>query len=174
MSPQTEHMEIPDKRLAAVCGLFCPACTVFIGTREDPERLRVIAERVQQPIEELQCDGCRSKKRCFYCRERCKMGTCAQERGVDFCGECHEYPCEDLRTFQAEMPHRIELWKSQERIKEAGYEKWYLEMIDHYSCPECRTLNSAYDLKCRNCGRQPSCDYVSRHGEAIIKYLTER
>ncbi len=174
MSIERENIKIPDKRLAAVCGLFCPACTVFIGTRGDPERLRTIAERVQQPLEELHCYGCRSEKRCFYCRERCKMGKCAQEKGVDFCGECDEYPCEVLKIFQAEMPHRIELWKSQERIKEVGYEKWYTEMIVHYSCPECNTLNSAYDLKCRNCGREPSCDYVGQHMQAITEHLTRR
>jgi hypothetical protein len=27
---------MPQKRLAAVCGLLCPACPVFIGTKEDP------------------------------------------------------------------------------------------------------------------------------------------
>jgi len=84
MSMQGKNLKVPDKRLAAVCGLFCPACTVFIGTREDPQRLRTIAERVQKPLEELHCDGCRSGERCFYCRERCKMGTCAQGEGVDF------------------------------------------------------------------------------------------
>lgn len=46
---------IPDKRLAAVCGLFCPACTVFIGTKENPERLKGIAERFQRPVEDLEC-----------------------------------------------------------------------------------------------------------------------
>lgn len=171
---EREHYKFPDRRLAAVCGLFCPACTVFIGTREDPKRLKIIAERVQRTVEELRCDGCRSAERCFYCREKCKMGKCASERGVDFCGECREYPCEDLKTFQAEMPHRIELWKSQERIKEVGYEKWFAEMVVHYSCPECHTLNSAYDLKCRNCGREPSCDYVSQHKDAITRHLTSR
>jgi hypothetical protein len=74
------------------------------------------------------------------------MAKCAAAKGVDFCGECAKYPCGDLRAFQAEMPHRIELWKSQARIKEAGYEKWYAEMIEHYSCQKCGTLNSTYDL----------------------------
>lgn len=174
MSIKKENLKPPDKQLAAVCGLFCPACTIYIGTRDDPERLTMIAARVQKPVEELHCDGCRSEKRCFYCRERCKMEKCSSERGVDFCGECREYPCEDLRAFQVEMPHRIELWKSQERIKEAGYEKWYMEMIEHYSCPECHTLNSAYDLKCRNCGREPSCDYVRKHKLPIEQYLATR
>ncbi|KAF0144214.1 MAG: hypothetical protein FD156_2030 [Nitrospirae bacterium] len=170
---QKENLKMPDKQLAAVCGLFCPACTILIGTREDPERLKVMAARVQKSVEELHCDGCRSEKRCFYCQEICKMGKCASERGLDFCGECREYPCEDLKVFQAAMPHRIELWKSQDRIREVGYEKWYAEMIEHYSCPECRTLNSAYDISCRKCGATPSCTYVKLHKDKIIEQLSK-
>ncbi|HKZ56796.1 MAG TPA: DUF3795 domain-containing protein [Thermodesulfovibrionales bacterium] len=173
MERVNENHCIPDKRLAAVCGLFCPACSVFIGTKEDPERLKVIAKRLQRSVEELECHGCRSEKRCFYCGS-CKETRCAAEKGIDFCGECTEYPCEELRIFQTEMPHRIELWKSQERIKEIGYEKWYKEMIEHYSCPTCRTLNSAYDMACRKCGTTPSCAYVSLHKDEIIQYLDKR
>lgn len=100
------------------------------------------------------------------------MAKCAGEKGVDFCGSCPDYPCSNLKLFQAEMPHRIELWKSQERISEAGYEKWYAEMIQHYSCPDCRTLNSAYDLQCRKCGREPSCEYVRVHKNEIMNHPT--
>lgn len=162
-----------DKKLAAVCGLFCPVCTVFIGTKEDPERLKVMAQRAQRPVEKLLCHGCRSEKRCYYCESNCTMAKCAAEKGVDFCGECPEYPCKNLRAFQAEMPHRIELWKSQERIKEAGYEKWYAEMIEHYSCRKCGTINSAYDLKCRKCGEEPSCAYVKLHKDEILRHLAK-
>ncbi len=163
----------PDKRLAAVCGLFCPACHVFIGTKEDPERLTVMAKRFQRPLEEMQCNGCRSEKRCFYCESKCIMSKCAAAKGVDFCGECAEYPCGELRAFQSEMPHRIELWKSQERIKAVGYEKWYEEMIAHYSCQKCGTLNSAYDIVCRKCGTTPSCAYVRLHKDDILRHLAK-
>lgn len=173
LNTKYESLCIPDKKLAAVCGLFCPACSVFIGTREDPARLKKIAERLQRPVEELECHGCRTEKRCFYCETKCTMAKCASEKGIDFCGECTKYPCEELRAFQAELPHRIELWKSLERIKEAGYEKWYEEMIEHYSCPKCRTINSAYDLSCRKCGTNPSCAYVSLHKDKIIQHLAK-
>jgi hypothetical protein len=172
MASTGEKHCLPDKRLAAVCGLFCPACTIFIGSQEDPERLEGLARRLQHPVEELECHGCRSETQCFFCREHCKMIKCAAERGVDFCGQCPEYPCADLKTFQMQRPHRIELWKSQERIKEAGFEKWYAEMIEHYSCPECHTLNSAYDPACRKCGHTPSCAYVSLHQEEIMRHLS--
>lgn len=162
-----------DKKLAAVCGLFCPACHVFIGTKEDPERLKAMARQVQRPLDEMQCNGCRSAKRCYYCETKCTMAKCATAKGVDFCGECVEYPCKDLKAFQAEMPHRIELWKSQARIKEVGYEKWYAEMIEHYSCSQCHTLNSAYDIACRKCGTTPSCAYVSLHKDEIMRHLAK-
>jgi hypothetical protein len=45
-----DSISIPRKRLAAVCGLFCPACHLFIGTKEDPKRLDVMAKRVQRKL----------------------------------------------------------------------------------------------------------------------------
>ena len=83
---------VPDKKLAAVCGLFCPSCSLFIASMEDPARLRGISERFGIPPQELECHGCRSDKRGFYCRQHCKMTECAAQRGLDFCGECDEFP----------------------------------------------------------------------------------
>ncbi|MDD4238233.1 MAG: DUF3795 domain-containing protein [Desulfotomaculaceae bacterium] len=164
----------PDKRLAAVCGLFCPACGLYIGTKEDPEKLKGIAERTQQPLEKVTCYGCRSDKRSFYCEHLCTMYKCAAEKGIDFCGACNEYPCESLKEFQAAMPHRIELWQAQERIKEAGYEQWYMEMLEHYSCPTCGTINSAYDMACWKCGATPGNAYVSKHKDEIIQQMAKK
>ena len=172
MEGNDENLRVPDKRLAAVCGLFCPACSVFIGTREEPERLATLSQRMGIPVEELRCEGCRSEKRCFFCRDKCKMVQCAADRGVEFCGECADYPCRELRDFQAAMPHRIELWSSLKRIKAVGFETWYVEMIEHFSCPQCGALNSAYDFKCRKCGAAPGCEYVAQHGEEIARHLS--
>jgi len=101
------------------------------------------------------------------------MAACAAGKGVEFCGACSEYPCKELKEFQSLAPHRIELWRSQERIKEAGWEAWYAEMIERYSCPSCGTLNSAYDLKCRKCSHEPSNEYVHLHREAIEQHLAK-
>lgn len=159
-----------DKRLAAVCGLFCRACSIYIGSTEDPERLKPIAERFGKKPEEIRCEGCRADVRFLYC-QTCKMYRCAAEKGIDFCGECESYPCEDLKEFQKAMPHRIELWKAQEKIKNAGPETWYAEMINRYSCPQCGTINSTYDRKCRKCGTAPSCAYVAENAEEISRQL---
>ena len=163
----------PDKKLVAVCGLFCPACRIFIAQKGGLEERRRMAEDLQVPFEGLECDGCRAEKRLAYC-ETCKMAACAEEKGLDFCAECEEYPCTALKEFQASMPHRIELWQAQVRIKEVGYKKWFEEMLEHYSCAQCGTINSAYHLACRDCGATPSCAYVDLHKAEIAAHLSNK
>ncbi|MCP3921193.1 MAG: DUF3795 domain-containing protein [Desulfobacterales bacterium] len=132
--------------------------------------LKEIAKRFKLPIEEMKCYGCRSDKRGQYCKA-CKMYACAVEKGINFCSECDEYPCSDIKQFQSERPHRIELWDSLSRIKEVGYKSWLKENRENYKCPECKVINSAYDLKCRKCGEEPSCGYVLKHKDAIVEVL---
>lgn len=163
----------PDKTMAAVCGLYCGACSLYIGTTEEPERLEALAARFGLSAEAARCYGCRSDKRFPHC-DSCRMSACAAERGIDFCSQCGDYPCDHLKAFQAERPHRIELWNDLDRIGAAGCEEWLGEVREQYRCPECRTINSAYDLKCRTCGHEPSCAYVGRHREEIVRFLAGR
>jgi len=170
MERRDEYPGGPDKTLAAVCGLYCEACSLFIATKEDPERLKGIAARYQVSEEAVRCYGCRSEKRGPYCME-CRMRVCAAQRGIDFCIECAEYPCDDLMQFQSERPHRIELWDDLKRIGAVGYRGWLREAGENYRCPRCGSTNSAYDLKCRKCGEEPSCAYVAKHKEEIERFL---
>ncbi|HQO58225.1 MAG TPA: DUF3795 domain-containing protein [Candidatus Omnitrophota bacterium] len=170
MPGEKNNRDEPDKTRAAVCGLYCEACSWFIAATEEPERLKKLAARVSWSEEESRCYGCRSGKRLPYCAQ-CKMFACAAQRGIDFCSECDDYPCDDLMQFQAAMPHRIELWDNLQRIKSAGYQQWLREVRGKYACPGCGALNSAYDLKCRRCGEEPSCRYVAQHRQDIEEYL---
>lgn len=163
----------PQKELTAVCGLFCPSCIIYISSRESDEKRMAAAARFGMPVEEFHCDGCRSGVRIAYCDD-CTMYQCAAEKGIDFCGECEEYPCGDLKQFQSERPHRLELWQNQQRIKEVGWEKWFAEMTDHYSCPQCGTINAAYHLACRVCGAMPGSAYVEEHMQELKAYYAER
>jgi len=170
MQREESQPNMSEKRVAGVCGLYCDACTLFIATKEDPERLKGLAARYQLSEEAIKCYGCRSAKRGPYC-ETCKMFPCAAGRGIEFCIECREYPCDDLKQFQSERPHRIELWENLERIRAVGYEDWLKEISENYTCPQCGSINSAYDLKCRKCGKEPSCSYVAKHKHAIEQFL---
>jgi hypothetical protein len=157
---------------AAVCGLPCDACSIFIGSHEDPARLELFASRIGWTPEQAHCDGCRSQKRTPYC-EACTLYACAERRGHLFCAECEDYPCVELDEFRLERPHRIEIYESLARIAEVGAEAWLVEANEHYACPACHTLNSAYDLKCRKCGHEPGNEYVAAHRDAIVERLRQ-
>lgn len=173
MDKEENHSEDLNKKYAAVCGLYCKACSWFIATTEEPERLKRLAAELNYSEEESKCYGCRSDKRLPYCK-KCKIFTCAAKQGIDFCSECEEYPCADLKQFQSAMPHRIELWNNLERIQSIGYKKWLKEIRGNYICPRCQTINSTYDQKCRKCSEEPSCNYVAKHKQVIKLYLKKR
>lgn len=147
---------------AAVCGLYCKACALYVGAHDDPAMLRFLCERLGQTQEETYCDGCRTERRSKYC-QTCTLFACAAERGLDFCVECADYPCADLKTFQCERPHRADLFGDLARIAEIGPREWAGEMEQRYACPDCGTVNSAYHIKCRSCGRVPSNAFVAEH-----------
>ncbi len=170
MNSDTPSGRPPAAPFAAVCGLFCPACTLYIATTEDPARLGKLAAMFGHTEEEMKCLGCRSQVRGPYCRV-CRMVTCAAERGVDFCAECADYPCEVLKEFQAARPHRLDLFEDGKLIREKGFATWFGDTFARYSCEECRTLNSAYDLVCRRCGHDPGSPFVRRHREAIARHV---
>ncbi len=95
------------------------------------------------------------------------MRKCAGEKDLDFCGDCEEYPCSQIKDFQSKMPHRAELWKSQERIREIGWENWFNEMTEYFSCHVCGVLNGSYDFKCRKCGNIPGNDFVKNNMDVL-------
>jgi len=162
----TLKLNHPDKTLIAACGLFCPSCAIFIASNEDTERLERQAESLNLTVEKTRCEGCRSQKRNANCN-KCFMLKCTIEKGINFCSECRQYPCKELKNFQSIMPHRIELWKDLDRIKKVGFEIFYTEALENYKCPQCGTLNSARDLSCRKCGNTPSCKYVENNQTEI-------
>lgn len=160
-------------RTAAVCGLLCEACSVFIATQEDPERLKALSARLGLPEEEVRCSGCRSEKRFGPCAD-CRFSPCAGGKNISFCSECDSFPCGDLVEFQGAMPHRLDLWEDLETAKNLEIEEWIREVRQKYSCSQCGTVNSAYDISCRKCGKTPASDFTERHGSAIREFFAKR
>lgn len=168
-----EVNERPEKERAAICGLFCEACTAYIASTDDPERLTYLSGLIGLDEDEIRCYGCRSDELGFYCKE-CEMKTCAEEQKVEFCSECENYPCKLLSKFQGERAHRIELFEDGREIKEKGCQAWMAHAREKYSCPDCSTINSAYDFVCRKCGREPANEFVAKHKEKIQEFMKDR
>ncbi len=153
---------------AAVCGLFCDACSLYIGTTEDEARLTMIAQRFNKSVDDMRCLGCRSDVLVVHC-QKCAFKDCATKKGINFCSECDVFPCGLIKDFQRKAPHLIDLWKDLELAKNTSIEDWTDQMKAKYQCNACQTINSAYDLKCRKCGAEPSNEFVRQHQDLIKK-----
>jgi hypothetical protein len=162
----------PDKNLVSACGLYCGSCGIYLATQENnTEKLLQYALVLNQSLNETFCDGCRAERKSAHCSRMCSFIKCTFEKGIGFCGTCPKFPCKELTDFQSKMPHRTEILESQNRLKEIDWEQWLIEMKENYSCPECNTINSAYDLNCRRCGHFPSGRFAERHFLLIKSHL---
>ena len=155
---------------ASYCGVFCKSCPLYIGTAEEPARLELLSGRMGYPVDDLKCRGCRSDENSYYCRD-CKLKKCASEKGYEMCSDCPDFPCRELEEFQKEMPHRAELWNSLDILKADGYEKWEKKLSKDFSCIKCGTMNSAYDISCRNCSFIPGSPFYERNNGKIKKHM---
>ena len=138
-----EKNEILNK--LAPCGIDCSRCVSFKGgpvslqSRELLEALgnfRVMAdkmssffppfrnydsfEKILTHFAEAGCAGCRAGDGKY---PGCEAKSCFQEKGVDFCGECNDFPCE-RNDYNEGLRQR---WlKNGHSIREKGAETFYL------------------------------------------------
>ena len=97
--------------MIAFCGLDCSQCKAFKATQaKDAERKRQLAEqwtegmKVQFKPEDIDCRGCKSDVLSGWCRKICKIRPCAEERKVETCAHCDDYPCGKLKEFLSNEP----------------------------------------------------------------------
>ncbi len=159
-----------NEKLIAVCGLNCAACTLYIASTDDRVRLQTLADMLGISTDEALCYGCGSDTRYVECRE-CEFLKCSQSRDVKFCSRCKDYPCSQLEEFQKNAVHRIELWESLELLKKEDLTEWNELMEQLHTCPECGTMNSAYDVSCRKCKHEPASEFVRRHKDSVLERL---
>ena len=140
------------KHRLAPCGLHCGKCFAFIDgdIRNNSKRLKealgdfdIYAQRFVSLINEpvfkkypdfkellsyfasVECGGCR-KERCKIFKG-CKVRDCHEKKGVDFCFQCSDFPC-DSTGFDKHLHKRsVDI---NMRIKEIGVEKYYDEIKD--------------------------------------------
>ena len=117
------------KSLTAPCGLACFICSTYEGSITEDYKKQVSAF-LKIPPEEVPCKGCRDEKgNCkFGVNNQCPTYDCVQEKGVSFCHECGDFPCDNLRPTKngANYPHNIKMYNLC-RMKHFGIDKWIEE-----------------------------------------------
>lgn len=99
-------------KMIAFCGLDCyecPARTAFLND-DDLLREKTAAEwsklfGVDIKAEQINCTGCTAGGIKFpHCEHGCTMRKCAIDKGLEHCGLCSDYPCDDLSVFFVHAP----------------------------------------------------------------------
>lgn len=114
-------------QLTAPCGLDCYNCEIYEGNLTSAFS-KFIHEKLDIPIDEIPCKGCRMQDGNHYHLPAggCETLNCVKSRGVELCCECDEFPCNYLAPIadQADRyPHNMKLYNLC-RIKKAGLEHW--------------------------------------------------
>ncbi|MBR2762367.1 MAG: DUF3795 domain-containing protein [Solobacterium sp.] len=88
--------------IIAACGNDCSACPRYVNPpyEKTGEELHHTAELWMKigyrdhivSNEEISCTGCKTENWCRY-----HVVRCCKEREIDTCGQCREYPCENIR-----------------------------------------------------------------------------
>jgi len=122
--------------------------------RGEVEKLLENEEAAEYTVEQLTCRGCKTDVPACFCAD-CEMRLCARERGVAFCGECDDYPCEHNKAFQADKhPHHSVVLKNLEAVRERGADAWLAEQAERWKCRSCGARFTWYDKKCDACGAE--------------------
>jgi hypothetical protein len=137
------------------CGLYCGACQVMgANERGDTEWLQKFAAEHKCTPQDLICHGCKSPEAAIVCAD-CPTKVCAESKGVEFCFECAEFPCQRISDFRNDKyPHHSAIFRNLAAIKAQGVEAWLEGEKKRWACPQCGERFYWYSEKCAKCGTE--------------------
>ena len=122
-------------QMTAHCGLDCFNCHFYLA-RKDKEAMNMVEKLSKEyniPVDVMLCKGCRShngriplQKHVFGEAHRCAAYECSQGKGFRYCGDCDEFPCDNLHPYAdkaSDLPHNIKVFNLC-LIKKMGLEEW--------------------------------------------------
>ena len=114
--------------MTAPCGMDCFDCPMYLAN-EDPELRTRISERLNIPYEATKCEGCRNARGTITflgSTGPCEVYKCTDHKGIDFCHECSDFPCDHLHPYAdlaSVRPHNTKIFNLC-LIKKMGLELW--------------------------------------------------
>ena len=79
-----------------------------------------------------------------------------RKKELDFCFECQDFPCENLKSLDSEYQSRYKtsLINNLKRIKKIGVDKWIDEQVQLFTCVHCGANTSIHEEKCYFCNQK--------------------
>jgi hypothetical protein len=138
------------KEYLSPCGMYCGVCATLAADRDNDQELKEkIASVFGTKPEQITCDGCRSEKT-FQFAKICAIRACADEKQIQGCHQCGDFPCNHFKTFPIEIAKQGML-EGIARRKELGTEQWVAETEKRFTCPHCGFLMHRYATQCNRC-----------------------
>ncbi|MCD4848266.1 MAG: DUF3795 domain-containing protein [Candidatus Aegiribacteria sp.] len=115
-------------QMTAPCGLDCFNCMMYLANENEALRAN-ISQQLGVSIEQASCGGCRNEdgKIAFLgMTEPCNVYKCIGKKGIKFCSECNDFPCDHLHPYAdkaAQVPHNTKVFNLC-LIKKMGLESW--------------------------------------------------
>jgi len=132
-----------EKSLAAPCGMYCGACRSYLLLKKN---------LLKESGRKSGCEGCRIRnKNCTFIKKDCSL---IRKNEIDFCYECDNFPCSNLKKVEDRYTQRynVSFVNNLRKLKEIGLEKWLQEQKLLYKCPDCGGEICIHDAECFDCG----------------------
>ena len=116
------------KQMTAPCGLDCFNCPMYLAN-ENEELRTAISKNMGIPYEKAFCIGCRNENGTIpflNMTEPCNVYKCIEKKGIDFCCDCSDFPCDHLHPYAdmaSQRPHNTKVFNLC-LIKRMGLEAW--------------------------------------------------
>jgi len=88
---------MPDDVMLAPCGIMCNDCAIYKAAQDPAEAARLAEAWRANGVTKAQpewfrCQGCRGD-RALRWSEDCRIAPCCEEKGLQHCGQCGDFPC---------------------------------------------------------------------------------
>lgn len=119
------------RQMTSPCGLDCFNCPAYLAN-ENIQLRKTLSQKFNLPLEESRCKGCRNAKGTIAFlgdSTPCEVFRCTTEKGISFCFECNDFPCDHLHPFADQAmsrPHNTKLFNLC-LIKKMGLDQWAKE-----------------------------------------------
>jgi hypothetical protein len=122
----------------SVCGLNCAKCDIFQASHGNEEAMRVMLGFFKDAKpESIVCGGCRGPLDVHWSAD-CYFLACSKKKGLHYCFECDEFPCDKLQAFASDgIPHHRKTVENMKIMKEIGIEAWIEEQKKKGQCVFC-------------------------------------
>jgi hypothetical protein len=117
------------RQMTAPCGLDCFNCIGYLANH-DPKLFPVIAEALDISLEQAKgaaCQGCRKQHgKIPLLPMQCNVYPCVEDKGISFCHECVDFPCDHLHPYAdraAILPHNTKVFNLC-LIRKLGLQTW--------------------------------------------------